>query len=618
MRILKLFIGFFFFAFIYYLPLYLDEQIVKIQEPRVSYLFESALQSTELITNIAINVTFNIVILFLFYIFSIFIGNHIKKITRLSRSTSLLLSFSLSLSFIHSINHTLFSLSNYSYIFSSLNNKTTLIISTSVILTLTIHAIIKNKKTCKATLLITIISILLTTLSSTDDINQVTDKNIIIIGIDSLSASAFKETKENLKNLNRLIQDSTLYPNAYTPIGRTFPAWISILSGKNPADHGAFFNLRSLDKIKKEDLLSLQLQKSGYETIFAIDERRFNNMDKSFGFDKVIGPKIGALDFVLQKFNDTPLTNLFLQTELSKHILPHSYINTASFANYNKVSFVNSIIDSISGDKNIFLSVHFESAHFPFKSRYSEKIHISENSFKNDHFNSLVTVDKQIGLLTTKLAKKGYLKNSLVIILSDHGEALGEIESKTTKNGKPIIIQSYGHGSSLLSEHQNRIVLGIIKFENGKVSKSLKQNQKQVSLLDIRKLIENYIKEGSHVIQTDQECLLVETGIRFSAAENYTSFNEADLARQSASYYEITKDGLLQIKEELMHNLVSRKDIGIRCKRNLTYYSYLDDSYYSYSLDKNGVPVKETAPSASKINIIKNYQKKIIQTITQK
>lgn len=336
-------------------------------------------------------------------------------------------------------------------------------------------------------------------------------------------------------------------------------------------------------------------------------------MDKSFGFDKVIGPKAGALDFVLQKFNDTPLNNLFLQIYLSKHTLPYSYTNTASFVNYNKKSFVNEIIESISGNKKIFLSVHFESAHFPFKSRYSEKKHFSSNSFKNDHFNSLLTVDKQIGLLTKRLSEKGYLKNSLVIILSDHGEALGEIESKTTKDGKPIKIQSYGHGSSLLSEHQNRIVLGIIKYENGEIAKKTKGNKKLVSLLDIRKLIENYIKEGTYDIQTDEECMLIETGIRFSAAEDYANFNEVDLARQSANYYEITDNGLLQIKENLMKSLVSRKDIGIRCKDNLTYYSYIDDKYYAYALNKNGVPLKEIKPSSKTIEKIKKYQKKIIK-----
>lgn len=167
MKTFKKSAGFLLFSLIYYLPLYLDEEITKIQEPRVSYLFETALQSKEIILYILINIALNITILFFFYIFSIFIGNHINKTIKTSRPTSFLLAFTLSFLFINSINQKLFNLSSYSYFFSAINNKLVLIVTTTLISTITIHAIIKLKNSKKLMFLLITISILITSLPST-------------------------------------------------------------------------------------------------------------------------------------------------------------------------------------------------------------------------------------------------------------------------------------------------------------------------------------------------------------------------------------------------------------------------------------------------------------------
>jgi hypothetical protein len=83
--------------------------------------------------------------------------------------------------------------------------------------------------------------------------------------------------------------------------------------------------------------------------VYGIDERRFNNIDTRFGFDALVGPKTGALDFTIQTFNDTPLTNFLLQTPLGHWLLPLSYINVASVNNYDAQGFVNRVLAETDG-----------------------------------------------------------------------------------------------------------------------------------------------------------------------------------------------------------------------------------------------------------------------------
>ena len=116
-------------------------------------------------------------------------------------------------------------------------------------------------------------------------------RNIVLIGVDSLSPNSFEISKDSLPNMNQFLKSSIEFKHAYTPLARTCPSWTSILTGRTPVQHGAFFNLRDIAKVDKTALVTSQLKMQGYQTIFAMDERRFCNIDESYNFDQVIGPK---------------------------------------------------------------------------------------------------------------------------------------------------------------------------------------------------------------------------------------------------------------------------------------------------------------------------------------
>lgn len=438
-------------------------------------------------------------------------------------------------------------------------------------------------------------------------------RSIILIGVDSLSADVFEKNQALLPNLAALMARAERYNRAYTPLGRTFPAWVSILSGKLPAEHGAVFNLRNLEYVERRDLLSSQLQSMGYHTVFAIDERRFANIDESFGFDRVVGPKVGALDFTLQGINDNPLSNLLLQTPLGAHLFPYSYLNVASHANYSATGFVESVLESVQVDKPLLLAVHFESGHFPYKTRHVQMKVQHENRFMARYLEAMTVVDRQVGQLLVGLKDQGRLEDALLILLSDHGEALGEVEARILRDGQLYELSSYGHGSNLLSDQQNHILLGALRFVGGEPVNASMESDRQVSLLGVRALAEAFAHHGELRALPGGKCLMVETGIRMAAARDYRSLKEGEVATQAAFFYEIDAQGRLRLREDRLQAPLAVKDIGWRCEDRLTWYEAAGQRYLAYHLDSNGKPVEQVEPDTDAMAHIAAYRERYLQ-----
>ncbi|MBC9252213.1 hypothetical protein A9179_18225 [Pseudomonas alcaligenes] len=433
-------------------------------------------------------------------------------------------------------------------------------------------------------------------------------RNVILIGIDSLSADAFEKNPELLPTLTQLIGHSRRYSRAYTPLGRTFPAWVSILSGKPPAEHGAVFNLRNMEHVERQDLLSTTLREMGYHTVFAIDERRFANIDESFGFDQIVGPKAGALDFALQAINDNPLSNLLLQTPLAAYLFPYSYTNVAAYTNYSAQGFVERVLDSVDAGDPLFMAVHFESAHFPFKTRHAQIKINRDNPFMGGYLQALTVVDRQVAQLVDGLREQGILDDALVILLSDHGEAVGEVEASIVRDGKPFDVYSYGHGANLLSDRQSRILLGVLRFRGGEPVGDSGVEAEQVSLLALRPAVEAFARGGDAALPGVGACLIVETGIRLDATQDYRSLREADVAKQAASFYEVDQQGRLRLREDRLPELLATKDIGWRCADRLTWYEPASKRYLAYRLDKRGIPTEQLQPASEDVAHIQAYQ----------
>src|SRR3990167_1283281 len=322
---------------------------------------------------------------------------------------------------------------------------------------------------------------------------KTTQPNIIIIGLDALRPD-YLGVNNRLHagltpHLDRFLKKAVVFDYTLTPLARTFPAWISILTGEHPKQHGARFNLDAPSLLNINFTIAKALRFQGYETWFATDETRFSNIDRDFGFDHLLKPPEGANDFLIGSLNDFPITNLFVNSWLGELCFPYSYANRAAYVTYHPSTFVHRIRQQLPEQaqlkKPMFLAMHLLLTHWPNEWANSQ---LSDLPVTERYEASLHAVDEQWAALMQVLENKNLLNNAIVIVLSDHGEALGLrgdrlLKDETHQDGQDSIKQverepyvttspfslkfgteygidtSYGHGTDVLSLSQYKTLM---------------------------------------------------------------------------------------------------------------------------------------------------------------
>lgn len=348
--------------------------------------------------------------------------------------------------------------------------------------------------------------------------NSTTEQpNVILLSIDSLSPA--RVTPQNMPFLSHLLEQNIHFTNTISPLARTYPAWCSILTGLYPKHHHADENLIAKNKVNSKASIAWKLKQRGYETIYATDDKRFSNIDKHFGFNKLIGPKAGVNDVILGSFNDFPLGNLLVNYRISAWLFPYNYSNRASFFSFYPTTFDRELQKQLSDQtakKPIFLAVHFTLPHWPYAWAESLPNQLN-NEFslsKRDllYQQTLRRVDRQYQSFFNYLQEHNYLTNSLVIILSDHGEALYNPGSRLTNyqnyqshltsrlaeyfktKTATDLDKSVGHGSDILSPKQYQSVLAFAIYKEGQLVTGKRKIDTRVALIDLAPTIFSYLK----------------------------------------------------------------------------------------------------------------------------
>ena len=266
-------------------------------------------------------------------------------------------------------------------------------------------------------------------------INNKSDKDLFIVLVldtmryDHTSLSGYK--RNLTPNLKKLAKDSVYYKNAFSTTSWTLAAHTSLFSGKNLFEHKV---VNPNSKISYNyPLLQEVFQKYGYNT-FAITGGGFVEDDYGFyrGFSHYEnGPgglfKIKSSDLVLKRFKtlikDNPYNNfIFLHTYQihSPYKAPHKYLYSINknlkqnFIGINKFLNKNQLYSDIDDEtKKTLIDLYDASI--------------------------LYTDDILIGKLVKYLKENKLYENSMIVVLSDHGEEFFE-------HG------SWEHGNSLYSE----------------------------------------------------------------------------------------------------------------------------------------------------------------------
>lgn len=265
---------------------------------------------------------------------------------------------------------------------------------------------------------------------------QTTQPNIIIIGLDSVRPDFIN--KASTPTVDAFLASGAVFAKTYTPFARTYPSWISILTGKNPKHHGARFNLAESPQVLQNEMLSRRLRDAGYATLFATDEARFSDIHTAYGFDQVVRPGRGLADFILGSLTDFPLTNLLVNMPGGQWLFPYNYANRAAYVTYQPENFlrkVNRALLARDSSKPLFLSIHLCLAHWPFTWASDGD---TTDYLPAKYELSVEGVDTQLGQLLKMLKQDGLLEHSLVVLLSDHGTTMGLPDDRIVKKEKYV------------------------------------------------------------------------------------------------------------------------------------------------------------------------------------
>lgn len=403
--------------------------------------------------------------------------------------------------------------------------------------------------------------------------------HVILIGIDGWRLDALPQNmgrRDVMPNMAAFIDASAWIERAVTPVARTYPAWWTILTGQNPKSHGVRFNLIPDERIKTGLGLPERLGELGYHRVFAMDERRFANIREDHGFDQVIGPAMGAADFVLGSLADTPLTNLLTNLPISRLLFPFNHMNRADYKTYEPASFDRALRRAVlnAPRQPMLLITHFELPHWPFRWASSPRAPDFGPEYAGDkaaYLAALQRTDQQFGALMDVLSASDVLENAVVVVLSDHGESMAVEDpfwrNIETSEARPV---PAGHGNSVISTNQHLVPVAFRVYGSEPLESGIRKGT--ASLSDIYPTISDLL--GFTTENTDGQSLLtslrnphvaiparpipLETGFNTESSAQGI-FNAGRLFDEAAAYYDVLPNGLLQIKPDLVDELVKTK-----------------------------------------------------------
>lgn len=440
--------------------------------------------------------------------------------------------------------------------------------------------------------------------------------HVVIIGLDSMRNDLAGPGAEPrlTPNVNVFLAGAHRFSDTVSPLARTYPALVSLLTGRHPTSTHARFNLMPRAIVRERDTIGDALKADGYHTVYATDEVRFANFDESFGFDQLITPPIGASDFMLGKACDLPLVNLLSPTRIGELLFPASHANRAVFTTYRPRNFVGRLDREFIVRQPEMLFVHLTLTHWPYSWAGYTRPSVPAD-YRTSYKRAVEAVDRQFGDVMEMLERKGVLANAIVVVLSDHGEALGgptDSMMRKTGTGDEIWNSLWGHGTSVVSPHQYGVLLAMRAFGRARLPGSHGAHDWPVSLEDVRPTLQEFVT-GAAPRDVDGISLLpflrdpgsvsaLAGRVRYTETDFNTpmvmagKYKETGLVHEAAAYYEIVPEtGWVQLRPYRLPELLAKKQRAALTSNSLlaAIPSWTDDSVQYLFTDRHSpVPRK--------------------------
>ncbi|MCL6583857.1 MAG: sulfatase-like hydrolase/transferase [bacterium] len=255
-------------------------------------------------------------------------------------------------------------------------------------------------------------------------------RNILLITIDTLRADhlgCYGYSGVDTPAIDSLAAKGVRFELAFTPVPLTLPSHVTIMTGLYPVTHGVLNNGEFRLNPSARPLAQI-LHQQGFTTAAFVGafvlSRQFG-LDQ--GFDWFDDDLSGSSQHHNKK-NNNKINNNKNNNPDKTGASPHD----EAFRLYNERRGEAVSEASISWLRNknpdrFFLWVHYFDPHTrydppePFRSRYLDRPYDGEIAY----------TDHCIGLLLNELARRGQLDETLIILVADHGEGLGEHREST-------------------------------------------------------------------------------------------------------------------------------------------------------------------------------------------
>ncbi|MCL4752008.1 MAG: sulfatase [Myxococcales bacterium] len=299
--------------------------------------------------------------------------------------------------------------------------------------------------------------------------------NVLVIAADSLRADRLEPRVA--PELSRLAQKGTLFERAYVSLPRTFPSWMSILSGKDPHHHGIRHMFprrepRSLDV----GSIPRRFAAAGYHTAVVSDFAGdiFRRCD--FGFGRAVTPTFNVRELVRETIvgGQSPILPL-LRSRPARRLLPTlRELHDTTDARALSADALAEI--DAAGGKPFFVVAFYSTTHFPYSAPAPHWSRFLDRSYRGPYrygkspaifaehqpgeadvkavralYDGAVSaVDEAAASLLAGLARRGLSESTIVVVTADHGECLYEPG------------RGQGHGDHLFGDEASRVPLLVV------------------------------------------------------------------------------------------------------------------------------------------------------------
>jgi Sulfatase len=273
---------------------------------------------------------------------------------------------------------------------------------------------------------------------------------VLILGVDSLRTDRL-ESPEIMPHCSALLPEGQLFRHAFTPIARTFPSWVSVLTGLEPRHH----RVRTMfpDVESRRDIgptFVSELRDRGFRTFVVSDFAGDIFPRIHAGFEDVDAPNLTADALAASTVLSAHGGSLpFLRMSPGRSFL-HEWRNLASLSDPDWLAEKALAHVRMERGRPFVGVVFFSTAHFPYVAPYPDYL-IRGGNYSGPYLyhappvlgereispadieqvrarydGALHAVDRAIGWLIGALRREGRLSSTLVVLMGDHGEELYE------------------------------------------------------------------------------------------------------------------------------------------------------------------------------------------------